>query len=69
MNLAYFIKPCQAKQCISKVKNALVERITRCVWTGLAVGNVFRERLPMFVIGKSQNPRYLKGVKHLRCPY
>ena len=37
--------------------------------TGLAAGNAFGERLPMFVIGKSQNPRCFKGVKHLPCRY
>ena len=31
--------------------------------TGLAAGNAFGERLPMFVIGKSKSPRCFKGVK------
>ena len=37
--------------------------------TGLAAGNPFDERLPMFVIRKSKMPRCFKGVKHLPCRY
>ena len=37
--------------------------------TGLAAVNAFGERLPMFVIGKSHNPKCFIGVKHLPCPY
>ena len=37
--------------------------------TGLAAGNGNWERLPMFIIGKSKNPRCFKGVKHLPCRY
>ncbi|XP_057290295.1 tigger transposable element-derived protein 4-like [Hydractinia symbiolongicarpus] len=37
--------------------------------TGLAAGNALGERLPMFVIGKSANPRCFKGVKTLPCRY
>ena len=33
----------------------------------MAVGNVNRERLPMFVIGKSKTPTCFKGVKN--TPY
>ena len=32
--------------------------------TGLAAVNAFGERLPMFVIGKSHNPKCFIGVKH-----
>ena len=35
--------------------------------TGLAAGNPFGERLPMFVIWKWKMPRCFKGVKHLPC--
>ena len=31
--------------------------------TGLAAGNIYEERLQMFVIGKSVKPRCFKGVK------
>ncbi|XP_057302680.1 tigger transposable element-derived protein 4-like [Hydractinia symbiolongicarpus] len=37
--------------------------------TGLAAGNALGKRLPMFVIGKSANPRCFKGVKTLPCRY
>ena len=32
---------------------------------GLAAGNAYGERLPMFVIGKANKPRCFKGVKNL----
>ena len=37
--------------------------------TGLAAGNAFRERLPIFVTGKSQKPRCFNRVKNLSCQY
>ena len=36
---------------------------------GLAAGNAYDERLPMFAIGKSPNPRCFEGVKSLPCRY
>ena len=35
----------------------------------LAAGNAYGERLPMFVIGKANKPRYFKGVRNLSCRY
>ena len=35
--------------------------------TGLAAGNAYGERLPMFVIGKANKPRCFKGVRNLSC--
>ena len=37
--------------------------------TGLAAGNAYGERLPMFVIGKANKPRCFKGVRNLPCQY
>ena len=37
--------------------------------TGMAAGNAKGERLPMFVIGKSKNPRCFKGVKRVPFRY
>ena len=37
--------------------------------TGLAAVNMIGEKLPMFVIGKSQKPRCLKHIKSLPCRY
>ena len=37
--------------------------------TGIAAGNAKGEKLPMFVIGKSKNPRCFKGVKRIPCCY
>lgn len=50
----------QAKQCISKV--SLVRHQGASDW--FSASNAFGERLPMFVIGKSQNLRCFKGVKY-----
>ena len=36
---------------------------------GLAVSNVIGEKLPMFVIGKSPNPRCFKNIKSLPCKH
>ena len=37
--------------------------------TGLAAANMVGEKLPMFVIGKSQKPRCFKHIKSLPCRY
>ena len=37
--------------------------------TGLAAANMIGEKLPMFIIGKSQKPRYFKHIKSLPCRY
>ena len=37
--------------------------------TGLAAANAAGEKLPIFVIGKSESPRCFKNVKHLPCRY
>ena len=37
--------------------------------TGMASGNAKGERLPMFVIGKSKNPRCFKEIKRVPCRY
>nr|XP_047142814.1 tigger transposable element-derived protein 4-like [Hydra vulgaris] len=37
--------------------------------TGIAEGSATGEKLPMFVIGKSKNPRCFKHIKQLPCTY
>ena len=37
--------------------------------TGLAAANMIGEKLPMFVIGKSQKPHCLKHIESLPCRY
>ena len=37
--------------------------------TGLAAGNAYGERLPMFAIGKANKPRCFKGVRNRPCRY
>ena len=37
--------------------------------TGLAAANAVGDKLPMFVIGKSKNPRCFKSVRSLPCQY
>ena len=35
--------------------------------TGIATGNVIREKLPIFVIGMSKTPRCFNRIKNLPC--
>ena len=37
--------------------------------TGLAAANAVGDKLPMFMIGKSKNPRCFKSVRSLPCRY
>ncbi|XP_065650656.1 tigger transposable element-derived protein 4-like [Hydra vulgaris] len=37
--------------------------------TGIAAGSATGEKLPMFVIGKSKNPRCFRHIKQLPCTY
>ena len=37
--------------------------------TGLAAANAVGNKLPMFVIGKTKNPRCFKNIKKLPCRY
>ena len=37
--------------------------------TGLAAANMNGEKLPIFVLGKSKNPRCFKNDKKLPCHY
>ena len=37
--------------------------------TGMATSSAHGEKIPMFVIGKSANPRYFKHVCNLSCRY
>ena len=37
--------------------------------TGMATASARREKLPMFIIGKSKKSRCFKNVKHLPCQY
>ena len=37
--------------------------------TGLAAANAIGNKLPIFVIGKSKNPRCFKNIKKLTCRY
>ena len=44
-------------------------RHSKVYLTGLATGNVYGEKVQMFVIGKSVKPRCFKSVKTLPCQY
>ena len=37
--------------------------------SGLAAANMCAEKLPMFVIGKSNKPRCFKGIRSTPCRY
>ena len=44
-------------------------KYNKIIITGLAVANVVTDKLPMFVIGKSQDPQFCKNVRSLPCRY
>ena len=50
----------KGKKC-SKDKNSKIQL------TGLAAANMFGEKIPMFVIGKSNKSRCFKGIKSTPC--
>ena len=45
------------------------EKFSKLRLTGLTALNAIGEKLPMFVIGKSTNPRCFKNIKALPCKY
>ena len=45
------------------------EKHSKTRLTGLAAGNAYGERLPIFVIEKANKPRCFKGVRNLPCRY
>ena len=44
-------------------------KLSKVRLTGMATSNAHGEKIPMFVIGKSANPRYFKHVCNLSCRY
>ena len=68
-NLAFSTNVYQIKHCIWKEKSAQ-EKSSKIRLTGLAAGNAYGERLPMFVIGcLSNKPRCFKSIRNLPCRY
>ena len=45
------------------------EKHSKTRFTGLATGNAYGERLPIFVIGKANKPRCFKVARNLTCHY
>ena len=45
------------------------EKKSKIRLTEIAAASAIEEKLPMFVIWKSKNPRCFKNVKHLPCEY
>ena len=68
MNLDYFIKPFRKKLNL-KGEKCSGGKNSKMRLTGLAAANMIGEKLPMFVIGKSQKPRCFKYIKSLPCRY
>ena len=66
MNLGYFIKPFRKKLHL-KGEKCSGGKNSKIRLTGRAAANMIREKLRMFVIGKSQKPRCFKH--NLPCRY
>ena len=52
-----------------KNENCVGGKHSKLCLTGLTAANAVREKLPLFVIGKSKKPRCFKHIKHLPCRY
>ena len=64
----FYINVFQIKHITSKEKSVLGERKAK-LGTGMAAASAVGEKLLMFVIWKSKNPRCFKNFKHLPCEY
>ena len=53
----------------SKEKSVPGEKKSKLRLTGMAAASATWEKLSMFMIWKSKNPRCVKNVKHLSCDY
>ena len=69
MNFRFFIKPFQKKTLHLKEEKCYGGKNSKIRLTGLAAANMIGEKLPMFVIGKSQKPRCFKHIKSLPYRY
>ena len=52
-----------------KSENCVGGKHNKLRLTGLTAAITVGEKLPLFVIGKSQKPRCFKHIKHLTCRY
>ena len=64
----WFVYVFPRKHTTSKEKSVLGSK-SKLRFTGMAAASATREKLPMFVIGKSKKPRYFQNIKHLPCQY
>ena len=64
----FSINASQIKHTNSKEKSIPGEK-SKVRLTGMAAASATGEKLPMFAIWKSKNPRCFKNVKHLTCEY
>ena len=67
MNLVYFTIVCLVKHITFPVRNALVVKTVKFWLTGMVALNSLREKLPMFIIGKSKASQCFEYVKQLPC--
>ena len=65
----FSINVSQIKHINSKEKSVPGKKKSKVRLTGMAAASATGEKLPMFVIWKSKNPRCFKNVKHLPCEY
>ena len=59
----------QIKHITSKEKSVPEKKKSKVRLIGMAAASATGEKLPMFLIWKSKNPRCFKNVKHLPCEY
>ena len=64
-----FFPALPSKSLHLKDEKCIGEKFSKVRLTGLAATNANGEKLPMFIIGKSKSPRYLKNLKQLPCCY
>ena len=68
MNLVCSTKHCHQNLCTFEVSVVQVEN-SKVRLTGMAASNALGEKIPMFVIKKSVNPRCFRHIRNLPCRY
>ena len=69
MNSVYFFQQLPSRTLSKTGAQCKGGKHSKLRLTGMAAANALGEKLPMFVIGKSKNPRCFKNVKKVPCRY
>ena len=64
-----FYQALSSKTMYFKKEKCVGGKFSKQRLTGLAAGNAAGQKLPMFIIGKTNKPRCFKKLKHLPCRY